>query len=817
MRIDTMNPGESNGVRLNGAMKNWKDAEFPYKAVLSLKPLASYWTAEASKGQGAKSTYFQSILQELQKAPALLKPIEDSSVINKHQDLIELVITTAFPLLFQDNVSTAAVTPFRFRPLYTTPSFQNLGVLGICKEDVGSDVTRQSFIFGKTIYAGAAILKQFYGMEIEFDYPIVIKAEDPQTGLERHYKFSFNPRFVEIKKVGKLKELTSEDKERLLDNLTNLDVWLDLLPPDKFEFHGFTVVNAVDVTAQEVLSSLKNDLLEKDALVSTSKFDGLQQKLRAILKKPDLRLGLAGVPGATNYFQDHQKKLAGSFILDDRCRYQCATHAGSIYEQAIKKKEMIIVEDLTVYPTRTEVEEEIVQQGIRNLLVAPLRFENKMMGLLELGSPNPGDINDLNAIKLKEVFALFSVAIRRSMDEMKDRIEAVIKDQCTAIHPSVEWRFRKAAMEALQKRKNGIAAEMEEIVFDEVYPLYAMSDIRGSSTIRNDAIRADLIEHLNLAKEIILLAYGHNPLPFLDKLRYQIEQYSSKIEAGIGSGDEVSILDFLHWKIECHFDHLQSFGDDVAERIRAYKSKLDPQLGVIYKKRKAFEESVNDLNEVVSNHIERRQAEAQAMFPHYFEKYKSDGVEYGIYIGASLVENGRFDPLYLKNIRLWQFMLMCEVVQLADRTKSQLQVPLNLAHLILVQNSPLSVRFRYDEKKFDVDGAYNVRYEIMKKRIDKARIKNTGERLTQPGKIAIVYSQIKEVDEYKEYVEYLQANGTLTDELEDVELEDLQGMSGLKALRVTLNMQTAKAETPGATQKFEDAVEATETFAPVAA
>jgi hypothetical protein len=45
-----------------------------------------------------------------------------------------------------------------------------------------------------------------------------------------------------------------------------------------------------------------------------------------------------------------------------------------------------------------------------------------------------------------------------------------------------------------------------------------------------------------------------------------------------------------------------------------------------------------------------------------------------------------------------------------------------------------------DEKRFDVDGAYNSRYEVIKKRIDKAYIKNTTERITQPGKICIVYS-----------------------------------------------------------------------------
>ena len=121
------------------------------------------------------------------------------------------------------------------------------------------------------------------------------------------------------------------------------------------------------------------------------------------------------------------------------------------------------------------------------------------------------------------------------------------------------------------------------------------------------------------------------------------------------------------------------------------------------------------------------------MYPHYFEKQKTDGVDYSIYAGGSLLEGGSFDPLYLRNLRLWQLMVACGIAIRADRLKDRLAVPLEVANLILVQHQPLAIRFRVDEKRFDVDGAYNVRYEIIKKRIDKAVVRGTAERLTQPG------------------------------------------------------------------------------------
>jgi hypothetical protein len=95
-----------------------------------------------------------------------------------------------------------------------------------------------------------------------------------------------------------------------------------------------------------------------------------------------------------------------------------------------------------------------------------------------------------------------------------------------------------------------------------------------------------------------------------------------------------------------------------------------------------------------------------------------------------------------------------------------------------------------------VDGAYNIRYEIIKKRIDKVRVKDTNERLTQPGKIAIVYTQIKEAAEYLEYIEFLQGHKLLKAGIENLELEELQGVIGLKALRVEVELEEAvKTET----------------------
>jgi hypothetical protein len=553
---------------------------------------------------------------------------------------------------------------------------------------------------------------------------------------------------------------------------------------------GFTVLRAVEVTDQEVLSSLKRDLIDKESIISTARFQGLQAKLRTLFRRPKLRLGLAAVDGDQVLMLNSGARVENACIFADSKHHTVAEFAGSIFDRAAKAGNPLLVEDLAADPARTPVEDEILRSGVRNIVVAPLHYQDELIGMLDLGSPDPGDLSALDLPKLEEVLPLFSMAVNRSLEELEARIQAFIKEKCTAIHPSVEWRFRRAVLEGIERQRMGAATalEMEPIVFEDVYPLYGLSDFRGSSTQRALAVQADLLAQLGLARDVMRTAHQARPLPALDELAYRTEKYLAEVEASVRSGDEMAVIAFLRKDVEPLFDHLQAFGADVLAAVEAYRTALEPRLGTVYHRRKAFEESITLLNEAISSYLDLEEQAAQAMFPHYFEKQKTDGVDYSIYVGSSLIEDGRFDPLYLKNLRLWQLMVACGIAIRADRLKGRLAVPLETTNLILVQHLPLAIRFRPDEKRFDVDGAYNIRYEIIKKRIDKAVVRGTNERLTQPGKIAIVYTQLKEAAEYRGYIEYLRHRRYLGPEVEDLELEELQGVQGLRALRVAVEI-----------------------------
>ena len=766
--------------------------QLPFRCELSLAPLITFWTQVSAYSEFGRGPLPGIIREKAREAPELAGVIEDMSVIGKHQELVDLMMSALFPPAFWEQEYGAALFPFQLRTFYATSAFRRSLMNDDGTLNGRMQLDEQRIGATKVLLAYELILERKYGIDLGFEAPFIFTSVDPATTLERHFQLQFDWRYVDVKPVGPLPKLTAGDRRRLESGDVDADVLRELLPPERFALRGFMVLKAIDVTDQTVLSSLKRDLIDKESIVSNTRFESLQAKLRTFFRRPGLHLGLAAVEGDRVLVLNDAMSHDHGCIFSDSAHHKTSEFAGSIYERAVLQGRPLIIDDLTAWHHRTKVEDDLIASGVRTFVCAPLHYQDKVIGTLELISRTPGDMKSTHLPKIEEVLPLFSMAVQRSVEELDARIQALIKEKCTAIHPVVEWRFRKAVLNSLERHPsaNGGGVEMEPIVFEGVQPLYGLADIRGPSVQRSLAIQADLLAQLGLAADVVRAAGNARALPALDELAYRIDKRIAQTERSLTSGDEIGIVGFLRTHVESLFEYLGEFGGEVRACIDAYKAALDPRLNTVYRRRRSFEESVTRIAEAISSYLDREQVIAQAMFSHYFEKQKTDGVDYQIYVGPSLVEDARYDPICLKNLRLWQLMLTCGIAVLTHEIRDRLPVPLETTHLILVQHAPLAIRFRFDEKRFDVDGAYDIRYEIVKKRIDKAVVEGTTDRVTQPGKIAIVYSQNAEAHEYRGYLEYLRSIGYIAGEIEDLDLAELQGVQGLRALRVAVDLES---------------------------
>jgi hypothetical protein len=764
--------------------------QFPYKTTLDLSLLVKYWKDNLSNTEMQRIFPTKDIIDKIDAAESLHHPITDTKELKQHKELVGFLMSAIFPPATLETKTMAALQSFSMNAFYATPNYLKFIPMG---KDFNptTNILGDDIYTGKVIHACMMILKKYYGVAFEKDRPLIFTFKDPDTGLDRNYKAEFNDMFLDVVCTGELPVLDKKDINLLLSNLYDVTYWLKYLPQDLFEFNGFMVFELLDVTDQEMLSSIKYDLLQKGAILSEERFSAIQQKIRALFRLPLMRVGIAAF-NANSSISNYGNNIWKSILLESQNEFECKDYQGSIYEMLFVNQKAVIVEDIEALPNKTVIEKALLKSGIKNIAIAPLTYDGEVIGILELGTPYVGKLNPVSAGKAEDVLPMFSTAIKRVLVEMETDIRAIIQEEFTAIHPTVEWKFIEASAGLMQKRLQGQKAIAEDIVFEEVYPLYGMADVRGSSSERNLAIQQDLIDNLELADKVVSDILAYKNMPILDEIKFRLKLEIDKIKEGLNSGDEVGVLDFLKKEIVPLFQHFKEEDIVLKPIIEEYEKNLNPQLGIIYNKRKDYEDSITAINHTIADYLDGQQVKAQEVFPHYFEMYKTDGVEYNLYLGQSLVKDRPFDPVYLKNFRLWQLITMCEVANELEGLKKSLAKPLDIAQLILVHSEPIAIRFRMDEKQFDVDGAYNIRYEIVKKRIDKALIMGTNERLTQPGKIAIVYAQVKEAEEYLQFVRYLQSTGYLNEEVEMVELENLQGAQGLKAIRVSINLKAAK-------------------------
>ena len=772
---------------MNPAFEEWRKAH-PFKGSLSFDPLFSYIREKAEASSPEAPCMYRYFLDSLKERSQLSGVITDPAVLEKESDAVNKLMNVVFSPVFQDSSIVAAVTPVSGIPFFLSSEARRLFMGG------AGDFAHHAFLNDKSEEKARIanlylfIIEKIHNVCRQYAHPSMVTIKDPVTGLPRYFNMTLDSRFVTVHTDKPVKPLSLEDIQFIKNNFNDPGALSRLIKPCDYEMRGFIILHFTDITKTQVMSFLERSLIEQDSIVSSEGFMSLQEHLRTLFQKPNIYAGLAALDKETIFLLNMGCDMQKNCIFSDSRHLPLAEFAGTVYEKAIGNNTILRVEDTKNLEPVSRIEEMMFDQGVKSFIIPPLSYQGKTLGTLKLASEEKNAFTPKDMLLMEQIQPLFSMALNRALTDFEHLVQGVIKEECTAIHPSVEWRFRKAAINYLEEIQAGRQAEIESILFRDVYPVYGVSDIRGSTDERNRAIQKDLEKQLLLAGDIAKEALEKKPLMVLSELNNRICDEIERIKGGIRSGDELYVVKFLKEEVEAVFTHIKGYGKNVADAITAYENAIDHKAGTVYGLRKKFENSVAMLNHRLASYLDREEEEMQALFPHYYERHRTDGVDYLIYAGRDLVESGEFDKIYLKNLRLWQIKVACGMAWHTEKLKPDLEIPLDTAHLILVQDTPLSIRFRYDEKRFDPDGAYDTRHAIIKSRIDKAEVLDTGERLTQPGKVAIVYSQAEEAAEMEQHIEFLKKQGYLTGNTEKLDLGDLPGVQGLKALRAGIDL-----------------------------
>ncbi|WP_118951895.1 GAF domain-containing protein [Taibaiella helva] len=770
---------------------NLIDNEFPFQRVestLSLVPFVRFLKEKIDKGgTGMRVKQLRYVVDRIMAFPGWDQEIPLDQV-EAYREVFELIyITLAAPIVDENEDLWALSVPFNPQLFFGTNalySFLEDGRGGIKKEMVPAiDLEDKRKMRLANIYSLA--LQKLYGFSFApVQNEMVHHIRDEHTGLNKYYRLEVDTRFLDVDYEDVLPEINFENIRLSEDSKYGaLEILQRFLPLDRFRFNGFAIIGIKDITVQHVLDHIK------DVIVNLAPGQMIYGDITASLKElmgnnlldveltPVIKLNGRLVTNCFDNLNENMQQVCNRYNMSMNAYVETIQRYSADPQIIFRKNvsEVIAGED-DFYPLLREI-------GVEGLAVLPIFFQKQLVGILTVYSREKNALNENMLSALEPAIPLLEQLLQTTIDDYNITLDNTVKEKFTSLQPSVEWRFNEIAFDYLQQRKLDPKAEVAQVYFSDVYPLYGAIDIRNSTLERNNALRLDMQRQLEILISTLDQLRDHRDMGLTSEMIFKSGKWLEQIRDFISSDDEFQLNLYFEEEVMPFLGHFRLTHPRTASIIDHYFTAIAPG-GVAHNNRRALEESLQMLNRTIGNLLEQMNVEIQGTYPCYFEKFRSDGIEYDIYIGQSITPDREFHPLYLKNLRLWQLNSMAIIARLTHSLQAELPRRLETTQLIFVHANTIDISFRSDEHRFDVEGAYNIRYEMIKKRIDKVLIKDSNERLTQPGKIAMVYFQPKDVEEYLSHIHYLQDQHILADEIEFLELEELQGVNGLKAIRV---------------------------------
>lgn len=773
--------------------------ESPFNPMISFEAVIKDWESRLAENPG--DCQAKDLLERVKTIPELSEGFTGTEVISKNKELISDLLSCVFPKMLTGNQISAVTFPWCNTVINPTKRFED-----IIKES-GKDFCINNGNFSEQNFYIAScsfIISRYYKISLPEFFPLYFQYKN-KKGINQQYRIIYNPDFLEVKPTSKSAELSTEDLDLLLDNMNDFELWKQKFPPKSWIIKGFGIMNMYDTTVETAFTNLKQRLSSR-LMPTAMEDDSENELLKSIFNIESLDVGISDYdPNTQSIVYGFYNLFTESLLLKRIISKQRGFRiADSELKTHINENKPLIIANIPKYLEKHPNDTAILnlkESGYNSCALIPLKKENEFLGIAELASVHKTAFSSLVFYRINMLYSFLVNRLERAVTDFSNLKSSIIQKEYTRLHPSVAWKFEKEAENYLKSFNSEYS--FKEIVFQDVIALYGQVDIRNSSETRNQSIKSDFEAQISLLLDVLKDLKTRTGIELLSQKEYELKERFEKLNRNFESGTESEIQKYISEEIHPILSNPTIYSSEEGI-VSDYLRSLDPFTGRYYKARKKFDDSVSLINKRLSNLLDERQKEIQKIFPHYFERFRTDGVEHTMYIGESISPDRKYDPIFLQNLRLWQLQVICEMLDEHRKIKPKLPLPLEVASLILVFNQPFSIRFRMDEKRFDVDGTYNAQYEVVKKRIDKSHVKGSSERITQPGKIAIIYSHTAEEKEYKKYIRFLQSKNILDKNIEHLDVEDFQGVTGMKAIRVSLAENSQISD--GAYFDYEDFV-----------
>ncbi|SMG29897.1 hypothetical protein [Sphingobacterium psychroaquaticum] len=619
------------------------------------------------------------------------------------------------------------------------------------------------------------VLERFYGIKgVDSNMRYVYFKHGVPQYVELKVDFSF----VEVALKGELPRLDfSCLRDKNVEGFDDIEPLLSSINLEAFSFTGISILRFVDCNREQVFNKVQQIVADLSRFEKQSFHRDVSSILSTMVGTTAIShsffpvLELNGFPILkSDLVKD--SIFFGELILKERekCQSGIFDYLKAPYTISYGVETGMDSFDETLIA-------HLKQLKLASYVCFPLRHNGDLVGFLELYSRDLKFDNE-KVVSIAPYMPMLTLLAYELAVGFKAKLNQVILQNFTSLQEAVQWRFNQVAAHYLLEPK------LEKILFENVYPLYGAVDIKNSTLLRNLAYKKDSLYRINQLDQILRTIPVHRATE--QQFMMRLEHITQWLNEGYIDKYLVDILSFFQEEVPVFMDNLPLDNAEIQELRDMYREGEDIVRGKNNRFAMAFEQSLSTLNQMINKELTTFNQYIQDRYPSYFEKFRTDGVEYDAYVGQSITPAKVFNVELLREFRKQQVISMAEIGQQAHAIIDDLPIALETTQLIFIHPNPIAISFRQDERRFDVEGGYNIRYQMIKKRIDKALIKDTKERLVQPGCIALVYATRRVEEELKGILKEVHEMGLIGANIESLVLEELQGLNELRALRVRI-------------------------------
>ena len=399
-----------------------------FNSYLSFQPLVKALKKNIAEGNPGMKKLYGSVVEEFESYPDLMNTIIDLKILQPYTELIEELLSAVFPPTTANYMYGVGI-PFKHQAVYASPRFKTMlnpdtYEMNVPEGQIGVNLNQE-----KLQFAYGLLLKKYLGVNSPESSRSIHPFTDEETGLTRYLELRIDARFIDVNPVDEMPKLPESILNKHTNNIMTMAELMEQIPLDKFTFEGVSVIRVNDMTEQEVISKIKNRLLDTTAFADAAVYTELENHIQSLIGLKDLTIGVTPFFKINSHYvysdlHNNNSILFKNFHtttdkdeISDYCKLLFRDSSQPLLFETLDDRSLNDVQCLQYY----------FMEGARSLIICPLKNKSGIIGMLEIMSKTPGQLKPAHISKVEPAIPLFTLGCEKTLEELNNVVDRIIK------------------------------------------------------------------------------------------------------------------------------------------------------------------------------------------------------------------------------------------------------------------------------------------------------------------------------------------------------------------------------------------------------